>query len=107
MLIDLTDLTGSNFDWLSPAGSLGGSPSKTPECRLGEIVTLTQRLFGGSCKVTVESDPEIEGLKSLVFNAKTSLEVQEIVAQCRSWHREVRRLVRDPHHLRLTIDVQR
>jgi hypothetical protein len=105
MSIDITDLTGSNFDWLSSSGWLTKSQSQTPAACLGEIVALTERLFGGSCKVTIEEDPEIEGLRSLVFNAKTSLKVKEIVSQSRAWHREVRQLVRDPHNLRLSIDV--
>lgn len=106
MSIDMPDLTGSNLDWLTPAGWLAKSPSQTPASCLDDVVALTQRLFGGSCKVTVEMDPEIEGLNSLVFNASTSLGAKEIVAQCRLWHREVRQLVLDPHHLRLTIDVE-
>ncbi len=106
MSIDLTGFTGLNLDWLSSTGGLPKSPSQSPASCLRDIVALTERLFGGSCKVTVEEDPEIEGLKSLVFEATTSLDVREIVARRRAWHREVRQLVQDAHNLCLLIDVQ-
>jgi hypothetical protein len=106
MSINIPDLTDSNLDWLASSGWLAKSPSQAPASCIRDVVALTQRLFGGPCKVTVEMDPEIEGLKSLVFEATTSLGVEELVARRRQWHREVRQLVRDPHNFRLIFDVQ-
>ena len=106
MSIDLSSLSSPNLDWLASAGWLHKGDPKTPASCLTDVVALTERLFGGPCKVTVEMDPEIEGLQSLVFEAKTSLSVQEIVARRRQWHREIRKLVSNPQDLRLIFDVQ-
>lgn len=107
MSIDSPDLTGFTPDLLPPPGWLSKSNSETPASRIREIVALTEGLFGGSCKVTVEMDPEIAGLESLVFEATTALDSREIVARSCKWHREVRQLVRDSHNMRLIFDVRR
>src|SRR5688572_13702987 len=106
MSIDLSSLSNPNLDWLSSGGWLQKGDPRTPASCLTDLVALTERLFGGSCQVSVEMDPEIEGLQSLVFEVTTSLESQEIVARSRTWYREVRQLVRDSHNLRLIFDVR-
>lgn len=107
MSIDLSSLSSPNLDWLASAGWLHKGDPKTPTSSLTDLIALTERIFGGPCKVTVEMDPEIEDLQSLVFEATTSLDSKEIAARRREWHREVRQLVRDAHNLRLIFDVRR
>ena len=106
MSANMLDPSGSNFDFLASAGWLPKSPSQPPQSCIRQVVELTERLFGGPCQVTLEADPEIENYQSLVFCAKTSLGVHEIVDRRRQWHREVRQLVPGAHNFSIIFDVQ-
>jgi hypothetical protein len=103
MSTDIPGLSGSSID--ASVFSSWFKGSQTPKSSIQQVVALTERIFGGPCKVTIEDDPEIENLRSLVFNATTSLAVDEVVSHSRRWHREVKQLVQDSRNFRLSIDI--
>ena len=70
------------------------------------ILEFTAELFKNPASITVEADPEIPGLESLVVRVAAAGSVAEIVELHSTWHRKVLEIAGDSaHQYRLALEV--